>query len=102
MGEEGREKLLGVLFARGFFHLKSGEKNKRYNVSIMCKGGGEDILAQFLRQQQITKCILFFFLSFCSSSHLLSQNMLEGRTDGKLSHTVPEEGQLSKNSCSVI
>lgn len=41
--EKSRGKLLGVLFAWVFFHLKSGEKNKRYNVSIMSEGGGEDI-----------------------------------------------------------
>lgn len=41
-------------------------------VSTACKGGGGSTQVQFLRQQQITRCILFLLLTCrCSSSRLL-------------------------------
>lgn len=57
--------------AWGFFHLRSVGKDKIYGVSATCKGGRDDIQAQFLRQQRITRCVLFLFLTCCCSSSCL-------------------------------
>lgn len=70
VGGGAERSCLGVGFF--FFPFEICKRDKIHSVSTTGKEGGDDTQAQSLRGQQITRCILFLFLTcWCSFSCLL-------------------------------